>query len=301
MTSILETIGNTPLVKLQRSTSKGAVYVKLEARNPGGSVKDRAAYQMIKDLLDAKKIDESTLLIEPTSGNTGVGICMVAAALGMKAAIVMPETMSEERKRLMRAYGAELYLTPGKNGMKGALDKANELHESNKNSIIVGQFVNPSNPKAHILGTGPELIKQCEQYGIKPGYFVAGVGTGGTVVGCSKMLRNAYKDIKVVAVEPAASPLLSEGKAGPHKIQGIGANFVPQILDKSAYDEVRTVTNETAYETCRNMARREGMLVGISSAASISVAIDLAEKTGENVIVVAPDSGERYLSVEGLF
>ena len=301
MTSILETIGNTPLVKLQRSVSKGAVYVKLEARNPGGSVKDRAAYQMIKDLLDAKKIDENTLLIEPTSGNTGVGICMVAAALGMKAAIVMPETMSEERKRLMRAYGAELYLTPGSAGMKGAVDKANELHESNKNSIIVGQFVNPSNPRAHILGTAPELIKQCQQYGIKPGYFVAGVGTGGTVVGCSKMLRDAYKDIKIVAVEPAASPLLSEGKAGPHKIQGIGANFVPQILDKNAYDEVKTVANDKAYETCRNMARREGMLVGISSSAAISVAIELAEKTGENVIVVAPDSGERYLSVEGLF
>lgn len=301
MTSILETIGNTPLVKLQRSVSKGAVYVKLEARNPGGSVKDRAAYQMIKDLLDAKKIDENTLLIEPTSGNTGVGICMVAAALGMKAAIVMPETMSEERKRLMRAYGAELYLTPGSAGMKGAVDKANELHESNKNSIIVGQFVNPSNPRAHILGTAPELIKQCQQYDIKPGYFVAGVGTGGTVVGCSKMLRDAYKDIKIVAVEPAASPLLSEGKAGPHKIQGIGANFVPQILDKNAYDEVKTVANDKAYETCRNMARREGMLVGISSSAAISVAIELAEKTGENVIVVAPDSGERYLSVEGLF
>lgn len=301
MTSILETIGNTPLVKLQRSVSKGAVYVKLEARNPGGSVKDRAAYQMINDLLDAKKINENTLLIEPTSGNTGVGICMVAAALGMKAAIVMPETMSEERKRLMRAYGAELYLTPGSAGMKGAVDKANELHESNKNSIIVGQFVNPSNPRAHILGTAPELIKQCQQYGIKPGYFVAGVGTGGTVVGCSKMLRDAYKDIKIVAVEPAASPLLSEGKAGPHKIQGIGANFVPQILDKNAYDEVKTVANDKAYETCRNMARREGMLVGISSSAAISVAIELAEKTGENVIVVAPDSGERYLSVEGLF
>lgn len=301
MTSILETIGNTPLVKLQRSVSKGAVYVKLEARNPGGSVKDRAAYQMIKDLLDSKKIDENTLLIEPTSGNTGVGICMVAAALGMKVAIVMPETMSEERKRLMRAYGAELYLTPGSGGMKGAVEKANELHENNKNSIIVGQFVNPSNPKAHVLGTGPELIKQCEQYGIKPGYFVAGVGTGGTVVGCSKILRDAYKNIKIVAVEPAASPLLSEGKAGPHKIQGIGANFVPQVLDKNAYDEVKTVTNEKAYETCRNMARREGMLVGISSSASISVAIELAEKTGKDVIVVAPDSGERYLSVEGLF
>lgn len=301
MTSILETIGNTPLVKLQRSVSNGAVYVKLEARNPGGSVKDRAAYQMVKDLLDSKQIDENTLLIEPTSGNTGVGICMVAAALGMKVAIVMPETMSEERKRLMRAYGAELYLTPGKNGMKGAVDKANELHESNKNSVIVGQFVNPSNPKAHVLGTGPELIKQCEQYGIKPGYFVAGVGTGGTVVGCSKMLRAAYKDIKIVAVEPAASPLLSEGKAGPHKIQGIGANFVPEVLDKSAYDEVKTVTNEKAYETCRNMARHEGMLVGISSSASISVAIELAESTGKDVIVVAPDSGERYLSVEGLF
>ena len=301
MTSILETIGNTPLVKLQRSVSKGAVYVKLEARNPGGSVKDRAAYQMIKDLLDSKKIDENTLLIEPTSGNTGVGICMVAAALGIKVAIVMPETMSEERKRLMRAYGAELYLTPGSGGMKGAVEKANELHENNKNSIIVGQFVNPSNPKAHVLGTGPELIKQCEQYGIKPGYFVAGVGTGGTVVGCSKILRDAYKNIKIVAVEPAASPLLSEGKAGPHKIQGIGAGFIPKVMRMDIVDEVIAVENDDAFDKARAVAKSDGLLVGISSGAAIYAATELAkrpENKGKNIVVLLPDTGERYLSTQ---
>ncbi|CAL6019545.1 Cysteine_synthase A [Hexamita inflata] len=300
MSLITEIIGNTPLVRLQRLNQKGRVFVKLESRNPGGSVKDRAAFQMVKDLLDQKKITKDTLLIEPTSGNTGVGLCMVAASLGMKMVLTMPSTMTIERQKLMKAYGATVVLTEGPLGMKGAIAKAEELQKETPNSIIPSQFTNQSNPRAHELTTGPELLKQIEQFAIKPAYFVSGVGTGGTITGVAKVLKPIHKDLKVIAVEPNKSPVLRGGKHSGHKIGGIGAGFIPDVLDQKAYDAVEGVDDEVAFEFYRKLAREEGILVGVSSAAAISVAIKYADEHDCDVIVVAPDTGERYLSVDGL-
>ena len=293
-------IGNTPLVEVTNIEKElgleAKLLVKLEYLNPAGSVKDRIAKEMIQDALEKGLINENTTLIEPTSGNTGIGIASVAAAKGYKAIMTMPETMSVERRNLLKAYGAKVVLTDGKAGMKGAIAKAQELAAATPNSFIPSQFENPSNPQAHYESTGPEIWKDTEG---KVDIFVAGVGTGGTVSGTGKYLKDQNPNVKVVAVEPATSPVLSEGHAGPHGIQGIGAGFVPNTLDTSVYDEVFTVTNEQAYETGRLIAHNEGMLVGISSGAATYAAIQIAkrpENKGKTIVVLLPDTGERYLS-----
>lgn len=298
--SFLDLVGNTPLVRvnnlIKKDELKADVLAKLEYFNPAGSVKDRIAKEMIQDALEKGLINENTTLIEPTSGNTGIGIASVAAAKGYKAIMTMPETMSVERRNLLKAYGAKVVLTDGKAGMKGAIAKAKELAATIPNSFIPSQFENPSNPQAHYESTGPEIWKDTEG---KVDIFVAGVGTGGTVSGTGKYLKDQNPNVKVVAVEPATSPVLSEGHAGPHGIQGIGAGFVPNILDTSVYDEVFTVTNEQAYETGRLIAHNEGMLVGISSGAATYAAIQIAkrpENKGKTIVVLLPDTGERYLS-----
>lgn len=296
----LDLVGQTPLVRLNNLIKKEGleadVLAKLEYFNPAGSVKDRIAKEMILDAMEKGLINENTTLIEPTSGNTGIGIASVAAAKGYKAIMTMPETMSVERRNLLKAYGAKVVLTDGKAGMKGAIAKAKELAATIPNSFIPSQFENPSNPQAHYESTGPEIWKDTEG---KVDIFVAGVGTGGTVSGTGKYLKDQNPNVKVVAVEPATSPVLSEGHAGPHGIQGIGAGFVPNILDTSVYDEVFTVTNEQAYETGRLIAHNEGMLVGISSGAATYAAIQIAkrpENKGKTIVVLLPDTGERYLS-----
>ena len=298
--AISDLIGNTPLVELTHIEEKegldSRVVAKVEFFNPAGSVKDRIAKKMIEDAEKKGVIKPGATLIEPTSGNTGIGIASVAAAKGYKAIMTMPETMSVERRNLFKAYGAKVVLTDGKTGMKGAIAKAKELAATIPNSFIPSQFENPSNPQAHYESTGPEIWKDTEG---KVDIFVAGVGTGGTVSGTGKYLKDQNPNVKVIAVEPATSPVLSQGYAGPHGIQGIGAGFVPNTLDTSVYDEVFTVTNEQAYETGRLIAHNEGMLVGISSGAATYAAIQIAkrpENKGKTIVVLLPDTGERYLS-----
>ena len=297
---IIDTIGDTPIVELHNIESKFAlkakIFAKVEFFNPGGSVKDRIAKAMIEDAEKQGLINKDTVLIEPTSGNTGIGLSMVAASKGLRIIIVMPETMSIERRNLMKAYGAELVLTEGAKGMKGAIAKAEELSKEIPNSFIPSQFTNRVNPKIHYLTTGPEIYEDLDG---KVDIFVAGVGTGGTISGVGKYLKEQNPNIKVVAVEPASSPVLSKGTPGPHKIQGIGAGFVPQTLDTSIYDEIITIENEEALEMGRESARSEGLLVGISSGAALKAAIKLAqreENKGKNIVVLLPDTGERYLS-----
>lgn len=299
-TSIDQLIGNTPLLELSNIEKnldlKAKVLVKLEYFNPAGSVKDRIAKAMLDDAEAAGKLNKDSVIIEPTSGNTGVGLASVAAARGYRLIITMPETMSVERRLLMKAYGAELVLTDGAKGMKGAIAKAEELTTEIPNSFIAGQFTNPANPQAHIKTTGPEIWNDTEG---KVDVFVAGVGTGGTVTGVGKYLKSQNPDVKVVAVEPASSPVLSKGTAGAHKIQGIGAGFVPDTLDTSVYDEVIAVENDDAFETGRLVGHSEGVLVGISSGAAVWAAIELAkrpENEGKTIVALLADTGERYLS-----
>ena len=298
--SFLDLVGNTPIVRvnnlIKKDDLKADVLAKLEYFNPAGSVKDRIAKEMILDALEKGLINENTTLIEPTSGNTGIGLSAVATALNLKIIITMPETMSVERRNLMKAYGAELVLTPGSEGMKGAIAKAKELASQIENSFIPGQFENPANPTAHYKTTGPEIYEQTEG---KVDIFVAGVGTGGTISGIGKYLKEKNPEVKVVAVEPASSPVLSTGKGGAHKIQGIGAGFVPETLDTKIYDEIITVENEDAFATGKEMAKTEGILVGISSGAALYAAKELAkreENAGKTIVVLLPDGGDRYLS-----
>ena len=294
--SVSELIGKTPIVKLNRivESDSADIYLKLEFMNPGSSVKDRIALAMIEDAEKKGLLKEGDTIIEPTSGNTGIGLAMVAAAKGYKAILVMPETMSIERRNLLRAYGAELVLTPGPEGMGGAIRKATELAKEH-GYFIPQQFKNQSNPEIHRLTTGPEII---EQMGDQLDAFIAGIGTGGTITGAGEVLKEAYKDIKIYAVEPADSPVLSGGKPGPHKIQGIGAGFVPETLDVEVYDEIIQVKTEQAFEYARRVAKEEGILVGISSGAVIYAATEIAKKLGKGkkVLVIIPSNGERYLS-----
>lgn len=299
-TSADQLIGRTPLLELthleQEYGLKAKLYAKLEYFNPAGSVKDRVAKMMLDDAEKEGKLTKDSVIIEPTSGNTGIGLASVAAARGYRIIIVMPDTMSVERRQLMKAYGAELVLSEGAKGMKGAIAKANELAEEIPNSFIPGQFVNPSNPKAHYETTGPEIWEDTEG---KVDYFVAGVGTGGTVTGVGKYLKEKNPAVKVVAVEPATSAVLSTGVAGAHKIQGIGAGFVPEILDTTIYDEIVPVANEDAFALGKKIGTSEGVLVGISSGAAVWAALEVAkrpENEGRNIVILLPDTGDRYLS-----
>ncbi len=298
--SVTELVGKTPLMELTRIEEseklEAKVFAKLELFNPGGSIKDRIAKAMIEDAEKRGELKEGSVIIEPTSGNTGIGLAAIAAAKGYRIIITMPETMSVERRNLMKAYGAELVLTDGAKGMKGAIAKAEELSKEIPESFIPGQFVNPVNPMTHELTTGIEIW---EDTGGAVDIFVAGVGTGGTISGTGKLLKSKNPDIKIAAVEPEGSPVLSRGTAGAHKIQGIGAGFVPDTLNTGIYDEVITVKNEDAFETGRLIARTEGVLVGISSGAALCAALQLArrpENKGRNIVVLLPDTGERYLS-----
>ena len=299
-TSADQLIGNTPLLELTHIEKayglKAKILAKLEYFNPAGSVKDRIAKAMIDEAEASGKLKPDSVIIEPTSGNTGIGLASVAAARGYKIIIVMPETMSVERRQLMKAYGAELVLTEGAKGMKGAIAKAEELAAATPNSFIPGQFVNPANPKAHRENTGPEIYEDTDG---NVDIFVAGVGTGGTVTGVGEYLKSKNPNVKVVAVEPMDSPVLSGGEAGKHGLQGIGAGFVPEILNTEIYDEIVCVTTEQAYAASRLLARKEGLLVGISSGAALYAATEIAkraENKGKNIVVLLPDTGERYLS-----
>ena len=299
-TSADQLIGKTPLLEVKRIESaldlKARILVKLEYFNPAGSVKDRVAAAMLDDAEAAGKLKPDSVIIEPTSGNTGIGLASVAAARGYRIIIVMPDTMSVERRKLMKAYGAELVLSEGAKGMKGAIAKAEELAKEIPGSFIPGQFVNPSNPKAHYLTTGPEILEDTDG---KVDYFVAGVGTGGTITGVGRYLKEHVPGVKVVAVEPQSSAFLSTGVAGPHKIQGIGAGFAPDVLDKGIYDEILPISNEDAFEYGRLIGHKEGVLVGISSGAALKAAIDVArrpENEGKTIVALLPDSGDRYLS-----
>ena len=298
--SVSELIGNTPLVELtnfeKNHNLDATILGKVELFNPAGSVKDRIAKAMIDEAVKAGKVNDDTVLIEPTSGNTGIGLAAIAAARGNRLIITMPETMSIERRNLMKAYGAEVVLTDGSKGMKGAIAKAQELAGEISNSFIPSQFTNPANPSIHEATTGPEIWRDTEG---KVDILVAGVGTGGTVTGTGRYLKSQNPDVKVVAVEPAGSPVLSEGHAGAHKIQGIGAGFVPDTLDTSVYDEVISAADEDAFETGRELAAKEGLLVGISSGAAVWAAGQLAqrpENKGKTIVAILPDTGERYLS-----
>ena len=298
--SAAELIGKTPLMELtnfeKANNLEAKIIAKLEYFNPAGSVKDRIAKGMIDDAEAKGLLNKDSVIIEPTSGNTGIGLASVAAARGYRIIIVMPETMSIERRKLMKAYGAELVLTEGAKGMKGAIEKADELAKEIPNSFIPGQFVNPANPEVHRQTTGPEIWEDAEG---KVDIFVAGVGTGGTVTGVGSYLKSQNPNVKVVAVEPLTSPVLSQGKSGAHKIQGIGAGFVPEVLDTKVYDEIIAVDNEDAFETGREIGKNEGILVGISSGAAVWAARELAkrpENKGKNIVVLLPDTGDRYLS-----
>ena len=299
--SASELVGKTPLLEVEKyensaDVKDAQILVKLEYFNPAGSVKDRVALQMIEDLEESGQIKPGATLIEPTSGNTGIGIAAVAAAKGYKVVITIPETMSVERRNIIKAYGAEIVLTDGAKGMKGAIAKAEELNEATPGSVILGQFVNPSNPKVHKLTTGPEIWEDTEG---KVDIFVAGVGTGGTVTGVGEYLKEKNPDVKVVAVEPKDSPVLSEGRAGAHKIQGIGAGFVPDVLNTKIYDEIIPVSNEDSFATAKAIAKTEGVLVGISSGAALYAATELAkrpENKGKTIVALLPDSGDRYYS-----
>ncbi len=300
--SIEELIGRTPLLELanfeKKHSTEATLFAKLEYFNPAGSVKDRVARRMIADAEAAGKLKAGAVIIEPTSGNTGIGLAAIAAAKGYRTILTMPDTMSVERRKLLSAYGAEIVLTEGARGMAGAIEKANELAQKIEGSFIPGQFDNPSNPAAHYESTGPEIWEDTDG---KVDIFVACVGTGGTLTGTGKYLKSKNPNIKVIAVEPASSPLLSGGTAGPHKIQGIGANFVPAILDTALYDEVVTVTDDDALLCGAEIAKCEGILVGISSGAALCAAREIArrpENKGKNIVVLLPDTGERYLSSE---
>ena len=300
--SLTETIGNTPLLrlsKIEKAKDAGAyIYGKLEAFNPAGSIKDRAALRMILDAEEKGRLRPGGTIIEPTSGNTGIGLASIAAARGYKAIFVLPETMSQERRKLLAAYGAQLVLTEGARGMQGAVDKAEELQQEIPGSIIAGQFVNPANVQAHMDSTGPEIFSDLEG---KIDILVAGVGTGGTITGTGRYLKERLPSINIVAVEPKNSPLLSEGRSGAHNLQGIGANFVPEILDREVIDEIIPVEEEDAYELARLLAREEGYLAGITSGAALWAAVQLSrrpENRGKNIVVILPDTGERYLSTE---
>lgn len=295
-TSADQLIGNTPLLELTHIKTHAKLLTKLEYFNPAGSVKDRVALAMINDAEQKGLLVPGSVIIEPTSGNTGIGLACVAAARGYQTVIVMPDSMSVERQQLMKAYGATLVLTPGAEGMSGAIRKAEEIAAQTPNSFIAGQFTNPANPHAHYDTTGPELWRDTDG---KIDIFVAGIGTGGTVTGTGRYLKEQNPSIKIVAVEPAASPLLSGGTAGPHGLQGIGANFIPQVLDTTIYDEVLSVTEEQAYAAARLLGTREGILVGISSGAALHAALAVAarpENKGKTVAVLLPDTGDRYLS-----
>lgn len=303
-TSMDQMIGRTPLLELCRIQQQlgldARVLAKLEYLNPAGSVKDRAALSMIRDAEQKGLLKEGSVIVEPTSGNTGIGLAAVAAARGYRVVIVMPETMSLERRQLMRAYGAELVLTEGSKGMSGAVEKAQQLVQQIPGAFLAGQFTNPANPQAHFETTGPEIWQDTEGH---VDVFVAGVGTGGTITGVGRYLKSQDTAVRVVGVEPAASPLLSKGTAGPHKIQGIGANFVPQVLDTAIYDELLAVTDQDAFAAGRLMARTEGVLVGISSGAALWAAVELAkrpENRGKTIVTLLPDTGDRYLST-GMF
>ncbi len=299
--STIELVGKTPIVQVDRyATAAGVegatILAKLEGFNPAGSVKDRIAVAMIQDAEEKGILKPGATIIEPTSGNTGIGLAAVAAAKGYKAILTLPDTMSVERRNLLKAYGAELVLTEGAKGMKGAIAKADELNKEIEGSVILGQFVNPANPAAHKATTGPEIWEQTDG---KVDIFVAGVGTGGTVTGVGQYLKEQNPDVKIVAVEPATSPVLSEGKAGAHKIQGIGAGFVPDTLDTKVYDEVITIENDDAFEEGKRFAVNEGVLVGISSGAALKAAAILAarpENKGKTIVALLPDNGDRYLS-----
>lgn len=300
--NVTELIGKTPLLEVQKYSKKRGIdanlFVKLEYLNPAGSIKDRIAKAMIEDAEKKGKLKKGSVIIEPTSGNTGIGIASVAAAKGYEVKIVMPETMSIERRNLIKAYGAEVVLTEGSKGMKGAIEKANELAASIENSFIPAQFENPANPEVHRLTTGPEIYDDLEG---KVDIFVAGIGTGGTITGVGEYLKSKNSNVKVIAVEPKGSPVLSEGKAGAHKIQGIGAGFVPDTLNTKVYDEIVTIENEEAFEAAREIAKAEGVLVGISSGAALYAAEKIAkrpENKGKNIVVLLPDTGDRYLSTE---
>lgn len=301
--SVLELVGNTPLLHAARyqkaaGAQDASLLVKLEYFNPAGSVKDRIAYAMIKDAEDKGILKEGATIIEPTSGNTGIGLAAIAAAKGYKAIFTLPETMSVERRKMLAAYGAQLVLTEGSKGMKGAIAKAEELKESIEGAVILGQFINPANPKAHYETTGPEIWKQTDG---KVDIFVSGVGTGGTVSGVGKYLKEQSSSVKIVAVEPAASPVISGGAPGPHKIQGIGPGFIPDTFDSAVPDEVITVSNEDAFAESAKFAVNEGVFVGISAGAALKAASDLAKKPenkGKTIVALLPDSGDRYLSTD---
>ena len=300
--SVLELIGGTPLVELGKlaETEKlyGKILAKVESFNPAGSVKDRVALEMVEEAEKDGRLQKNSVIIEPTSGNTGIGLAAVCAIKGYRLIIVMPDTMSAERRKLMKAYGAELVLTDGKKGMRGAIEEAEKINSQLPGSIIAGQFVNPANPLAHRKSTGPEILRDTDG---KVDFFVAGVGTGGTVTGVGQYLKSKIGSVKIIAVEPEKSPVLSKGVSGSHGLQGIGAGFVPDVLDTGVYDEIMTVNEEQAFHASRLLAKKEGILAGISSGAALYAAMKIAgrsENEGKNIVVLLPDTGDRYLSTE---